>query len=531
MYSKYSYIAIFTLYYIKLSSLVGALHSIVRCIPQRLRYTIYNSLVKPHLLYLIEIWGSAPKTKLSQLQITQNKLIKMLFNYPYLTATTKIYKDTKLMNIKQLYTYNICIFIKKVLNKTIHSNITLTQHKQVTQRSTRRASLLVLPKTYIKHKRNSRAISKTMKLGNETVSDGGKISNMFSKYFASVFVEESADPVSISCDLPLFNQTLSTVSITESKIYRKLINLDRNKGAGPDAIPPCFIRDCAKALVVPLHIIFNTSLSSGVFPARWKLAHIVPIHKAGDISDCSNYRPISILSTFAKVFESLVYDQLYYHIQPFIRPEQHGFVKGKSTVSNLLEYTSYISEAFNDHVQVDCVYTDFRKAFDRVNHRMLLCKLDTCWGIHGSLLRWLESYIVNRSQIVTLGSYNSDRVSIPSGVPQGSHLGPLFFILYINDLIPKLLNHSLLYADDLKIFSRVGNVTDCNQLQSDINTLLEWCALNGMDLSVNKCSVITFTRAKNPITFEYTANDHILQRLAEVRDLGVIYDSKLSSFF
>lgn len=130
----------------KLSSLLGSLRNIVRCIPRKLRYTIYNTLVKPHLMYLIEIWGSAAKTKLANLQIIQNKIIKMLFNYPYLTATSKIYEDTKIMNIRQLYTYNVCIFVRKALSKTIHTNITLKKYKHVTKRSTRRASLIVLPK-------------------------------------------------------------------------------------------------------------------------------------------------------------------------------------------------------------------------------------------------------------------------------------------------------------------------------------------------------------------------------------------------
>lgn len=130
----------------KLSSLLGSLRHMVRCIPRRLRYTIYNALVKPHLLYLIEVWGSAAKTKLAEIQVAQNKIIKMLFHYPYLTPTKKIYTETKLMNIKQLYIYNICIFIRKTINKSIHTNVTFTKIKQVSKRSTRRASFIVLPK-------------------------------------------------------------------------------------------------------------------------------------------------------------------------------------------------------------------------------------------------------------------------------------------------------------------------------------------------------------------------------------------------
>lgn len=130
----------------KLSSLLGSLRNIVRCLPHRVRQTIYNSLVKPHLLYLIEIWGSAPKTNLKYLQIAQNKLVKMLFNYDYLTSTVKVYKETKLMNIKQLYTFCSCILIRKILNKSIHTEITFTKVHQVHNRSSRRKDHIILPK-------------------------------------------------------------------------------------------------------------------------------------------------------------------------------------------------------------------------------------------------------------------------------------------------------------------------------------------------------------------------------------------------
>lgn len=131
----------------KLSSLIGSLRNITRCIPHKLRHTIYNTLVKPHLLYLIEIWGSAAKTKLAELQIAQNKIIKLLFNYPYLTSTTQIYNETKIMNLKQLYTYCTCLLVRKICHKTIHTNLTFTKTNQITKRNTRRASFLVLPKT------------------------------------------------------------------------------------------------------------------------------------------------------------------------------------------------------------------------------------------------------------------------------------------------------------------------------------------------------------------------------------------------
>lgn len=135
----------------KLSSLTGSLRNIVRCIPRQVRYTIYNCLVKPHLMYLIEIWGSATKTKLGELQTIQNKIIKLLFRYPYLTPTTQIYKETKLLNIKQLYIYSTCILVRKILKNQIHTNLAFAKQREITKRNTRRASFLVLPKPRTKN--------------------------------------------------------------------------------------------------------------------------------------------------------------------------------------------------------------------------------------------------------------------------------------------------------------------------------------------------------------------------------------------
>lgn len=380
--------------------------------------------------------------------------------------------------------------------------------------------------SYIKSKRSNPSIPDTVKFGSRTVTGGQAAAELFSEFFSSVFESDAG-----TCDPRVeesgLGYSLSLVHVTVDEVHDKLLALSPNKGAGPDGIPPSFIKQCASALSPPLCMIYNKSLQMGEFPSIWKVAHIVPIHKAGDSSDCANYRPISMLSCFSKVLESLIYEHLYHHVKPLLHQEQHGFVAGKSTVSNLLEYTNYICKAFNDHGQVDSIYTDFQKAFDRVNHRVLLLKLKAV-GIHGSLLRWLESYITNRSQLVALKGYLSKPASIVSGVPQGSHLGPLLFILFINDLIPKFQNTPLLYADDLKIFRRIESVRDCIQLQIDIDTLLDWCADNGMSLSIKKCSIISFTRKRNPIVFNYAMDSVPLERKSVIRDLGVLFDDKLS---
>lgn len=177
--------------------------------------------------------------------------------------------------------------------------------------------------------------------------------------------------------------------------------------------------------------------------------------------------------------------------------------------------------------QVDVVYTDFEKAFDRVDHALLLQKLRHL-GIHGDLLRWTESYLSRRSQAVVLGGYRSDYITIPSGVPQGSHLGPLFYNAYIFD-IADVFSHAnhLLYADDKKVFLRVRSVADCELLEHDLNNLFNYYVNNNINISIPKCQCISFTRKRNPIIFPYNFNNVPVERVEGVRDLGVWFDSEM----
>jgi hypothetical protein len=176
---------------------------------------------------------------------------------------------------------------------------------------------------------------------------------------------------------------------------------------------------------------------------------------------------------------------------------------------------------------VDAVYLDFSKAFDKVNHSLLCSKL-AHYGIHGCLLRWLASYLSNRSQLVAVKGYTSSAISVFSGVPQGSHLGPLLFIVFINDLVSRLSCPALLYADDLKIYTSIENTNQSTILQNDLEAVSEWCTSNNMDLNINKCYVIYFTRKTNEFIHTYHIRDGVLARTDTVRDLGVIFDEKLS---
>ncbi|KAG6441632.1 hypothetical protein O3G_MSEX001902 [Manduca sexta] len=226
------------------------------------------------------------------------------------------------------------------------------------------------------------------------------------------FVDEN---VSNTCDFVIDMKHIKSV----------VQKLNISKGVGPDNIPPLFIRKTVNNLLVPLKAIFNKSLTSGIFPNKWKEARIVPIFKNGKKDLVLNYRPISILSTFAKIFEVLVYPYVYNLVKNQISPHQHGFMLKRSTNSNLLNYIDDVALAVDAGYQVDAIYTDFSKAFDKVNHTLLLKKLNH-FGVNGKMLGWCKSYLENRSSVVVIDGYKSKSFVASSCVPQGSNLGPLF---------------------------------------------------------------------------------------------------------
>ena len=278
---------------------------------------------------------------------------------------------------------------------------------------------------------------------------------------------------------------------------------------------------------LPLAILFQRSVSEGEFPSKWKEALITPVHKNGTKERVENYRPVSILPVFSKVFESLVFDQLYPVALAYIPDAQHGFMRNRSTVSNLSVFTDFVARNMDKGYQVDVVYTDYAKCFDRINHDVLLSKLLGI-GVHGDLLRWLESYLRNRRQAVRIGAYKSNFSVIPSGVPQGSHLGPLLFNIYLHDIISCFQNSDvLMYADDKKIYRAIKDEADCTELQRDLDRLTKYCVYNCLNLNDKKCQVMTFTRNKNTIGYEYLLNNTVIPRVSVVKDLGVLLDSKL----
>ncbi|CAL4061280.1 unnamed protein product [Meganyctiphanes norvegica] len=250
---------------------------------------------------------------------------------------------------------------------------------------------------------------------------------------------------------------------------------------------PC-ITKTAKAMSVPLTIIYQKSLDEGICPDEWKSANVTPIHKKGDRTDPSNYRPVSLTSQVCKVLESIIRDKIMEHLTEnnLLNDAQHGFREGRSCLTNLLEILESWTEIIDDGDCIDVAYLDFRKAFDLVSHKHLLYKMSK-YGIEGQILDWVKDFLNGRTQRVVIRGTASSPRNVTSGVPQGSVLGPILFLIVINDLPLGVLSPLSLFADDSKLFSRI--ITSRNKrkltgmqgsrtLQDDLNRVMDW-AKNG----------------------------------------------------
>jgi hypothetical protein len=276
-----------------------------------------------------------------------------------------------------------------------------------------------------------------------------------------------------------------------------------------------------------LHFLYNLILTTSVYPCLWKVGKICPIFKSVKKNIISNYRPVTILPHISKVFESIIYSYIYTNVQNVISEHQHGFFRGRSTSTNLSCISHFISAALDKNTQVDVIYTDFSKAFDRIDHNILLNKLRH-FGFSDSLLNLFESYLSDRFCYVNVLGFYSARLVVNSGVPQWSNLGPLLFLLFINDIVEIFSLNVLLFADDVKLYSTIRDISDCMRLQSNVDVLYGWCRSNGLPLNRNKCYILSFPRKTKPLMFDYRIGNALLTRCFTFKDLGVTFDAQFT---
>ena len=367
----------------------------------------------------------------------------------------------------------------------------------------------------------------------ELLGNDKDICDILGKYFNSVYIPQSNEAMpemEVLCE-----QEIQDIEITREAVQKKLEKLNVTKSCGPDNMHPFVLQKTARATSRPLELIFRKSLENGECPEDWRSANVTPIHKKGDRTDPSNYRPVSLTSQVCKVLESLVRDHIIEHLSKndILRDEQHGFREGRSCLTNLLETVEQWTEIIDEGDCIDIAYLDFRKAFDLVSHKHLLFKMSK-YGITNQVLKWVEAFLYQRTQKVVVRGTASDAFNVTSGVPQGSVLGPVLFLIFINDLPLEILSPLSLFADDSKIFTRIiseknrskshnGNGNEI--LQRDLNVIREWASKWKMEFNVDKCKVMHIGRT-NP-KHSYNMGGTELTVTTEEKDLGVLVDDEL----
>ena len=369
--------------------------------------------------------------------------------------------------------------------------------------------------------------------GSKAKSDKEK-AEALNDFFKSVFTIEAPGPTP---EPPRYNfkATLKTIEVKVEDVEKLLSNLIHGKSAGPDGIPPQILSIAAKELAIPLRNLFQLSLNTGKLPLEWKKANVSPIHKKGPRTTPNNYRPVSLTSVTCKVMEKLVRKAVMTHLEEneIISKDQHGFISGRSCTTHLLETLDTWTEILDEGGSIDVVYTDFQKAFDSVPHNRLVEKVAAC-GINGDLKDWIKDFLSNRTQSVVVNGTRSQEGKVTSGIPQGSVLGPILFVIYINDLPNCTTNQVKMFADDTKIFSRSDVHGNEASLQKDLDELVKWSEKWQLKFHPEKCALMKLG-PRTDTEYYMTSKDKngnetcikIQEKEAE-KDLGVFVDNSLS---
>ena len=328
---------------------------------------------------------------------------------------------------------------------------------------------------------------------------------------------------------------LHNIKIKPSDVQKLLLKLKINKASGPDGLHPRLLHDLAEVLAHPLADIFTMSLSSGEFLSGWKDAHVSPIFKKGNHNITSNYRPISLTAVACKAMETLIRGAIIEHLRKnyLLSKDRHGFIGGRSCTTNLLEVLEDWTKVLDEGGCVDVIYLDFMKAFDTVPHKRLLKKLEA-HGIIGQVLKWIEGFLTGRRQRVIINGIASKWAEVTSGIPQGSVLGPILFVIFINDLPDVICTSAKLFADDTKVYDKTSVTNSSAALQSDLNNLVEWSETCQIKFHLEKTLCMRIGRNTEEPLYTMTRKDEegitisVQLKTVEVeKDLRIYVDSNL----
>jgi hypothetical protein len=373
------------------------------------------------------------------------------------------------------------------------------------------------------HRKNCDNIGSLKNSDGTLTSTDYEAASLLAKQFGSVFKQDNQR------DAPPFAlrtlQTMEEIFVTSDEVTSTLKKLKSSKSPGPDEIHPAMLKLLSESLAPSVTSLFNKSLLTSQIPDDWRIATVTPLPKKGSKQEAANYRPVSLTSVLCKVLETIVRNRIVNFLdrENLLNLSQHGFSSGRSCLTNLLSFMEGLSRRLDEGDEIEAVFLDLSKAFDTVNHRLLLRKL-AMYGLPDSVVRWIGSFLRDRSLKVRVRDELSDTLPVSSGVPQGSVLGPLLFLIYVNDLADNIESDCLLFADDIKIF---GSTHAHATLQTDLNTVGEW--VSSWDLSINALKSQHLSGPNAP-PFSLSVGDSPVQipKTTSVIDLGVHLNSNLT---
>ena len=360
-----------------------------------------------------------------------------------------------------------------------------------------------------------------------------EICSMLLQEFKSQFSDPRMNPNIEECNFydDINENDLTEVTITDIDIQNAINEMDENSSAGPDDVPALFLIKTKGSISTPLRILLRKSLDEGVIPDIYKSANITPIHKGGVKTKPEQYRPVSLTSHIMKVFERVLKKSILIHLinNNLINEEQHGFVPGRSCQSQLLVHYKDIYEAMEEGVRIDTVFLDFSKAFDKVDHNILLKKLAK-HGIKGKIGNWIKEFLTNRKFCVIANETVSEQEDVLSGVPQGTVLAAILFVIMISD-IDEGIKECIVrcFADDTRVSKKIEREEDKRKLQDDLNKIYKWAEDNLMLFNEKKFEQLTYGETKNIEVENYkNPSNQNIKRGNIVKDLGVIASSSMS---
>lgn len=364
------------------------------------------------------------------------------------------------------------------------------------------------------------------------------ISNAFNDFFVDIGKNIAE---SVGGGLNDHKQYLSHINIPHSFFFKpilpsetsQIINSLKNKSSNLNTIPTKLLKSIRNIISIPLTNLINDSFTSGTFPDSLKIARVTPIYKEGKKTDLNNYRPISVLPIISKVFEKIAHKQLYKFLEQnsLLDNSQFGFRSNKSTTHAILNFMNYLHNNLDNGNLVFSIFLDFRKAFDSVNHEILLSKLHT-YGIRGNSLDWFRSYLTNRKQYVCINNVNSSLKLVEYGVPQGSILGPLLFLIFINDITKcsKLFKY-ILYADDSTLSTGVNESElekHVSLINDELNNLYTWLNSNKIAINKKKTKFMIFTCKKSFMISHIQIGNDLIEEADNIKFLGIHLDNHLN---